>query len=107
MANIKINNNSYIGNSVTIVNGVITVDGKNYTPNDKVITITVEGNINSLSADACNTITVNGEVDTIKTMSGDVHCANVTGNIKTMSGDVHCLDIEGDVTTMSGDIKKR
>jgi hypothetical protein len=38
-------------------------------------------------------------------MSGDVHCADVSGDVGTMSGDVICQTIDGNAKTMSGDIK--
>ena len=45
-----------------------------------------------------------GTVGRVKTMSGDVHCGDVTGDVSTMSGDVTCGSIAGSAQTMSGDI---
>jgi len=102
---ININGKSYSGNNVTIKNNKIYIDGVNQTPvNDKVINITVDGNISKLDVDECEQIIVHGDCSKVSTMSGDVKCGNVTGNVKTMSGDVECGNVGGDVETMSGDI---
>ena len=103
---IKINNKVYKGQSITIINNKIIVDGNDVTPDSKDINIIVEGNIESIKADTCNTITVNGSTNSISTKSGDVEVSgNVSGSISTMSGDVNCETVEGNISTMSGDIK--
>lgn len=108
MSTIVINNNSYSGNNIVIKNGRVIVDGKDVTPEGKEINIVVEGNIEKLSVDACDKLSVNGNVGSIETKSGDVDVTgNVNGNIQTMSGDVDCGDITGSIKTMSGDIKHR
>jgi DNA polymerase/3'-5' exonuclease PolX len=108
MSTMRINNNSYIGNSITITNGKVIIDGKDVTPDSKTITISVEGNIDNLTVDACDKVTVTGDVNKVKTMSGDVDIkGNVTDSVSTMSGDVDCGNIGGSIKTMSGDIKHR
>lgn len=106
---ITINGKTYSGkNSVVVENGRVIIDGKDATPDEKVIHISVQGNISNLEVAACEEVTVTGDVGSIKTVSGDVEVAgNVTGSIKTMSGDVRCGDVQGNVTTMSGNIKQR
>lgn len=91
--------------NVTIKNGRVIVDGKDVTPEAKNITIAVEGNIDSLSVDECNSLDIIGSVGSVKTMSGDVHCDDITGSVTTMSGDVRCGNIGGNVSTLSGDVK--
>ncbi len=97
------------GRSINIRNGRVIVDGKDVTPDAKEINITVSGNVDKLEADACQKISVTGDVGSIKTMSGDVDVAgNVQGSVSTMSGDIDCGEsIGGSVSTMSGDIKHR
>jgi hypothetical protein len=108
MSTIRINNNSYVGNSVTITNGKIIVNGKDVTPDSKTITINVEGNIDSLTVDACEKVTITGNANKVKTMSGDVDIkGDVTDSVSTMSGDVDCGNIGGSISTMSGDIKHK
>lgn len=103
---ITVNGITYHGNNVSIVNGKVIIDGKQAdTKDDKVITITVTGNIESLEADYCKSIVVNGDVNKLRTTSGDVECGNVTGGVQTTSGDIECGNIGGDVNTTSGDIK--
>lgn len=107
---IKINGNivggNLVGRNVSVINGRVIVDGKDLTPEEKVINIEVTGNIDLLSADACTQISVKGDVKTVKTMSGDVDISgNVNGSVSTMSGDVTAQKIEGNASSMSGDIR--
>lgn len=105
---IRINNNSYVGNSVIITNGKVIIDGKDVTPDYKEININVTANINELRVDSCNKIQVEGSIKTIQTKSGDVEVTgDVDGSISTMSGDVECNMVQGSVSTMSGNIKYR
>lgn len=97
------------GGVITITNGKILVDGKSVedweNSEEKVINITIEGNVETLQASNCNNVTVKGNAKTIKTGSGDVTVSgNVSGNIQTGSGDVHCHDVGEDVSTGSGDV---
>lgn len=106
MGVIRINGVSYSGRSISINNGNITIDGKKAELKDeKVITIEVTGDIDKLSADECQTITVSGSCGSVSTMSGDVECGNIGGSVSTMSGDVSCGGIGGNVSTMSGDVR--
>ncbi|MDY7537579.1 hypothetical protein QN372_00300 [Undibacterium sp. RTI2.1] len=92
--------------SISINNGRVVVNGKDVTPDSKEIRIEVHGDIETINADACESISVTGTAGTVKTLSGDVRCGNVSGSVKTMSGDVHCGAISGDVETMSGNIRR-
>jgi hypothetical protein len=94
------------GRNITVSNGRVTIDGKDVTPNQKNISITVHGSVESISADACSYIEVVGAAGKVNTMSGDVKCGAVLGSVKTMSGDVTCGAVSGDVETMSGDINR-
>ncbi len=103
---ININGQSYSGRNITITNGKVIIDGKDVTPDGKEIKIAVEGGLNVLDVDACETVYVDGRVGELKTASGDVKIkGNVEGNVNTMTGDVTCLDIIGNVKTMTGNIK--
>ncbi len=97
------------GRSIVVRNGRIMVDGKDVTPDAKEINISVAGNVDRLEADACQKITVTGNVGNVATQSGDVDVGgNVNGSVQTMSGDVDCAgSIGGSASTMSGDIKHR
>ena len=52
MSSVTINGKTYTGNNIIVSNGKIMVDGKNVTSDDKVINITVNGNIDSLKVDS-------------------------------------------------------
>ena len=104
MHNININGDTYSGNDIIVINNRVLIDGKDKTPDAKEITITVSGNVNNLSVDYCKEINIVGDVDELKTTSGNVYCTDVTGGITTTSGDVQCRDVSGDVSTTSGDV---
>ena len=109
MSTIRINQSSYSGSNVSIVNNKVYIDGvlQGQHDNDKSISIVIEGNIESLSVDACNSVQVKGGVTgAVKTVSGDITCGNVGGSVSTISGDVRCGNISGSVSTVSGDIKR-
>jgi DUF4097 and DUF4098 domain-containing protein YvlB len=97
------------GRNVSIQNGRVIVDGTDVTPESKQINISINGNVERLEADACQKITITGDVGAVKTMSGDVDVTGaISGSVKTMSGNVDCGgSIAGSVSTMSGDIKQR
>lgn len=115
MGVIVINGKTYkVEGKVSIVNGTIFVNGKKFQnyeeseKDEKVINIAIEGDVEKIDVDACDSITVSGSVKNIKTMSGDVEVhGDVHGYVKTMSGDVDCGNVAGDVSSMSGDIKRR
>lgn len=108
MSTITINNNTYSGNSIVVTNGKVIIDGKDITPNNKEINISVHGDIDELKVDACNKVSVTGNAKNISTKSGDVEViGNVDGSMHTMSGDVDCGNVTGSINTMSGDIKHR
>ena len=124
MASVNINGMKYEGSTVVIKGNKVTVNGKDVTPDTKVVNIMIEGNVDKVSADYCEKIVVSGNAKTIQTTSGDIQCGevqgnvqttsgdiecagNVGGNIQTVSGDVKCENVTGSVKTLSGDIKKR
>lgn len=95
------------GRNISISNGRVIIDGKDVTPDGKEIRIEVQGNIESLSVDACNVIEVSGNIGDASTQSGDIKCGDVLGSVNTMSGDVRCGSVGGNVKTMSGDISHK
>lgn len=102
---ININGQSFAGRSIVIKNQRIIIDGVDITPDAKVINITVDGNLDSVSADMCEKIIVNGTVAQVNTASGDIECQDVMENVNTVSGDIECGNVGGNVTTTSGDVK--
>ena len=108
MSIITINGNTFSGSNIIVTNGKVLINGKDVTPDSKEINISVVGNIEQLKVDACNKVSVEGNVQSISTKSGDVEVSgDVDGSISTMSGDIDCGHVKGSVSTMSGDIKHR
>lgn len=117
-----------VGFSVSMSGGSISVNGKTYTGKniqingDQVIidgvvqegvalvgpiNVVVNGNVESLRT-VSGDITVNGSTGSIQSTSGDVEVKGaVVGNVQTVSGNVICKKVEGDARTVSGDIKNR
>lgn len=90
---ININGNDYVGNNIEISGKRIIIDGDV---------------VQELSGNVSLNITITGNCESVKTMSGDVVVKGIVhGDISTMSGDVRCGPIGGNVKTMSGDIVTR
>lgn len=91
-----------IENGNVKVNGKLFVDGKEF--EEKVINITIEGNVEKLESGSADT-TINGNCGGIKCGSGDIVIkGDVSGDVSTGSGDVECCNISGSVRTGSGDV---
>lgn len=98
---------SYNGGSIIVNNGKVIVDGAALELEDApVFNITVTGDVEEISGEF-STVTVNGNAQQVKTMSGSVQVANdVNGSVSTMSGNVRAGgSIGGNVSTMSGNIR--
>jgi hypothetical protein len=105
-ATVNIDGHSYSGQTVSITNGKVVIDGVVQEQSlIGPISIVVNGSVDRIDS-ASGDVTVMEGCGDVKTMSGDVTCrGNVTGRIETMSGDVHVTGhIGGSVETMSGDI---
>ena len=107
MTQVIINGQTYTGSNVKIKNNIVFVDGEEVKSDSKQITININGNVDNFYVDHANTIHVDGNVNTLKTTSGDVTCNNVNLGVTTTSGDVECEDINGNVKTTSGDVKAK
>jgi len=121
MASINMNGKIYSGRSVSISNNKVIVNGVDITPDSKIINIIIEGDVDKIEVDYCESVAVNGNAQTIRTTSGDIICkdvkgdvqstsgdieaGNVGGSIQTVSGDINCNDVNGNVKTLSGDVK--
>ena len=99
---------------ITIVNGKMLVNGNpieeydEATKDEKVVNITIEGDVERLEVDTCETITVNGNVKRIKTNMGSVEISgDVSGDVHANMGSITCGNIEGDCHANMGSIFKR
>lgn len=96
------------GRNIVISSGKVIIDGVDCTPESKNIVIHITGDIDELSADSVSNITISGNANIVKTLSGDVDVeGDIKGSVQTMSGDVDCKNVHGSVSTMSGDIKQK
>lgn len=99
--NIIINGKHYQGN-VKIVDGKIITDNETIDINEKIINITVEGNVDKIETEIGN-ITVNGNAHSISTVNGDVDVTQDVGNVSTVNGNVTAQNITN-ATTINGNI---
>lgn len=95
MATIIIDGATYSGNSVSIINGRVTIDGvaqdtKSSGPVEIRVTEGVLGELNSDAAVFC------GEVRGNVRAGGSVHCNNVAGSVSA-GGSVNCDNVGGGV----------
>lgn len=106
-----INGKTYKGNNISIIDGVIYIDGKivdksNASINTTII-VKITGNVDSISTGSGD-VEVTGHAGKISTGSGDVSTGNCAGAISTGSGDVDINgQVYGSVKTVSGDIRYR
>lgn len=103
---ININGSSYKGRNVSIVGGKVIIDGKHINTEDqKQITIVVEGDLESLDVDYCESIEVRGDANRVEFTSGSLDCRDVKGGVEMTSGKVFVKgNITGDIKSMSGNI---
>lgn len=106
-----VNGKSYQGSNITVNNNNVIIDGEtiNFDKDLKKIDITVNGDIENLTVDYCDTLKVDGNVkSSLNTISGDVEVTgDVNGNISSVSGDIKCKDVKGSIKTVSGDISHK
>jgi hypothetical protein len=94
MSTIKVNDVKHIGRQVNMVGGRVIVDGKDVTPEDiRQITIIVEGDIEQLHVDACDKISITGNVGNVAISAGNIECGNILGNARVYSGGITCDSI--------------
>lgn len=108
MPEIDVNGVKSFGRTVVISNGRVIIDGQECgsTKDQKTINVIITGNLDSLRVDACNEITVNGDVrGDIQTNAGDVTCKDVTGDVSTMAGNIECANVAGSASTMAGNVR--
>lgn len=106
-------NGKYItinSNNVSIINGQVFVDGKPVNEFDsdkeeKVVNITINGNVERLEVDVCETIKITGDCKRVHTHNGSIEIGgNVSGDVHTNMGSITCGDVSGDVHTNMGSI---
>ncbi len=107
MANIIINNKSYVGKSISISGSKVYIDGVLQEDDSKKIYITVQGNIENLDVDNCEKIQVEGDVNTVTSKNGNVITGHVAGDVTNKNGNITCNNVQGDVSNKNGNIKHK
>ena len=94
------------GKSIQISKGQIIVDGVKLKDSDVKI-INIVGEVETLNADVCESITVEGNVGSVHTAQGDITIkGSAIEGVKTNQGDINVGEsIIGNATTNMGDIK--
>ena len=93
------------GNNVSIINNKIFVDGKEIGTEEKEINIIVEGNLDKLEVDCCNSIKVNGVTKDVEVSNGNITISgDVKGNVNNINGNIIAKVINGNCETKNGDI---
>ena len=103
---VTINGKTYKGNNISIQGDKVTIDGIVQEGSSLVgsILVKVEGDVESIDT-LTGGVVVSGNVGTVQTTSGDVECGMVHGNVRSTSGDVTVMGgISGNVDTNSGDV---
>lgn len=87
---------------------MIEIDGERVSieETDKGINITVIGDVKTLTVTTANKVAVTGNTGAIYSLSGEVQTNQVIGHIRTLYGDVHCCDVSGDVLCLNGNVNK-
>ena len=123
MGNIEISGNNIhvnervvrnVKGNISIVNGKVLVNGKSInefeevTKDEKIINITIEGNVERLEVETCEKIIVHGDAKRIKTNMGSIEISgNVEGDVHSNMGSITCGNVEGDCHANMGSIIKR
>lgn len=104
---VTINDRTYSGTNISIIDGVIVMDGKSVSKLDTFkINVVIQGNCEVVQTTQGN-ITANGNVNCdITTSQGDITISNnVNGNVKTSMGNVNIKgNVTGNVKTGMGNI---
>lgn len=101
----NIKNSSIEGNSISIINNKIFVDGKEIETEEKVINIIVEGNLDKLEVDCCNSIKVNGVTKDVEVSNGNITISgDVKGNVNNINGNIIAKVVNENCKTKNGDI---
>lgn len=106
---VSINGKTYVGNSISISDGVVIIDGQKVESNERKLEIEFVGNVGSVSSDQSVTIRgnvlgnvqANGSVDAEDigkdvVAGGSVNASDIGGSVRA-DGSVNASDISGSV----------
>lgn len=104
---ITINGKTYKGNNLQISGNQVLIDGKrvDQQEDEKVINITVEGNIDTLDVDYCDKLEITGDCGSVTSKNGNIQVkGNVNGDVTNKNGNIVCRNVAGDAETKNGDV---
>ena len=106
---ITINGKSYTGNNITVVNDEVYIDDvKQDVIESKIINIIINGDVDNVSTVSGDIVIKGNARNTVTSTSGDIEiCGNVEGSVNTVSGDVAAKTISGGVSSVSGNINHK
>lgn len=106
---VTINGVSYTGNNISVVGNKVIIDGKGQTGStgdDKIVNITVQGDIHELKVGNAVDVIVTGNCEFVSVQNGNVGITgDVGGDVDTVNGDIRCGSVHGSVKTVNGDIR--
>jgi hypothetical protein len=96
MGTITINGMTFSGNSVSIINDRMIIDGVEVTKGLQGVTLLkIEGTVDRLDSSA--SIEMHGSIGGNVTAGGSIHCDDVGGSVSA-GGSVHCGDVSGNIS---------
>lgn len=109
-SNVTVNGKGIQGRSISVVNGIVYIDGipqarGDYSPYLSLV-INIEGNVTGGIDTGSGDVNVTGSVHDIDMGSGDITIGgDVLGNVDVGSGDIQCRgSIHGSIDTGSGNV---
>lgn len=106
-----VNGKTFKGNNISVINGVVYIDGKvvdksNVGTNNPII-INIKGNVNTITTTSGTVTVTEGCARNIKTTSGDINVwdGGVSEEVSSVSGNVTVYGHANNVSTISGNIK--
>lgn len=104
-----INGVKYNGNNISVVNGVVTIDGKRVDnlPDQPVINIIIEGDVSGSVSNDSGDIKVTGSAGSVKSSNGNITIGgSADSSVQTTNGNIKVRgNVKGNATTVNGDIK--
>lgn len=108
---VMINGVSYAGNNISVVGNKVIIDGKEQTGStgdDKIVNITVNGDIHELKVGNAADVIVTGNCEIVSVQNGNVAITGyVGGDVNNVNGDIRCGSVHGSVKTVNGDIRHK
>ena len=96
--------------NLQIINEKIFINGnelKGDFTDEKVINVSVYGFVEKIDIASCSELKVNGDINYLKSTSGELFIKGDVYTATTVSGNINCKTLTGNANTISGNISKR